>query len=336
MNRATSATTAVLTSDIPPADAHVQDVIENAGVYKTLLESTNAIPWKINWATMEFAYIGPQIESLLGWTPDSWKTVDDWVNRMHAEDREYVVNFCVSQSKAGVDHEADYRALKPDGSYLWIRDVVHVVRNEMGEVESLIGFMFDISERKAIEHEMQRLNQELEHLSFTDGLTGISNRRLFDTRLESEWAHACTSGLPVSLIVLDIDHFKNFNDIHGHIAGDDCLKRVAGALLSVARRSSDVVARFGGEEFIVLLPDTNQETAYALAQSCAAEIAKLEILHGGSDVSEFVTASFGVGTARACERLSPEMFVKDVDRVLYRAKTSGRNTIALRDAEVMP
>ena len=138
MNRATSATTAVLTSDIPPANAHVQDVIENAGVYKTLLESTNAIPWKINWATMEFAYIGPQIESLLGWTPDSWKTVDDWVNRMHAEDREYVVNFCVSQSKAGVDHEADYRALKPDGSYLWIRDVVHVVRNEMGEVESLI------------------------------------------------------------------------------------------------------------------------------------------------------------------------------------------------------
>src|SRR5689334_1528202 len=98
-------------------------------VYKTLLESTKAIPWKIDWATMRFAYIGPQIEQLLGWAPDSWKTVDDWATRMHADDRDRIVGFCVAQSKAGVDHEADYRALHADGTFRWIRDVVHVVRD---------------------------------------------------------------------------------------------------------------------------------------------------------------------------------------------------------------
>src|ERR1700722_12762488 len=126
-----------------------EDPIEHDhAVYRTLLESTKAIPWKIDWRTMTFAYIGPQIESLLGWTPSSWKTVQDWVDRMHPDDREQVVAFCVSQSQAGVDHEADYRALTSSGGFVWLRDVVHVVRDAQGGVESLVGFMFDISELK--------------------------------------------------------------------------------------------------------------------------------------------------------------------------------------------
>lgn len=144
-------------------------------VYKTLLESTRAIPWKIDWATMKFAYIGPQIEPLLGWRQDSWLTVDDWDTRMDPEDRDYVVNFCVAQSKAGVDHEADYRALTKDNGYVWIRDVVHVVRKPDGEVEALIGFMFDITERKKTEEKLLALQKELEALSFKDGLTNIAN-----------------------------------------------------------------------------------------------------------------------------------------------------------------
>ena len=111
---------------------------DDSTVYKTLLESTKAIPWKIDWSTMQFAYIGPQIEQLLGWAPDSWKTANDWAERMHPEDRQWVVDFCVSQSKSGIDHEADYRALTKDGSYVWIRDVVHVVRKDDGEVDAMI------------------------------------------------------------------------------------------------------------------------------------------------------------------------------------------------------
>jgi len=130
-------------------------------VYKTLLESTKAIPWKLDWGTMSFSYIGPQIESLLGWEPSSWRSAEDWGARMHPDDRESVVNYCIAQSQAGIDHEADYRALTKDGGYVWIRDVVHVIRNDDGEVESLVGFMFDISERKALEQALEESNAEL-------------------------------------------------------------------------------------------------------------------------------------------------------------------------------
>jgi len=132
------------------------DLSSDNAVYKTLLESTKAIPWKIDWATMSFAYIGPQIEPLLGWSQASWVSANDWAERIHPEDREQVVNFCLSQSQSGIDHEADYRALTRDNGYVWIRDVVHVVRNAQGEVESLVGFMFDISERKRTEEKLHR------------------------------------------------------------------------------------------------------------------------------------------------------------------------------------
>lgn len=131
-------------------------------VYRTLLESTKAIPWKIDWESMSFSYVGPQIEELLGWTASSWVSVEDWATRMHPDDREYVVNFCVSQSQSGIDHEADYRALTKDGDYVWIRDVVHVIRKENGEPEALVGFMFDISERKALEQSLEHSNAELQ------------------------------------------------------------------------------------------------------------------------------------------------------------------------------
>jgi len=139
---------------------HTSVITINSNVYKTLLESTLAIPWKINWATMTFDYIGPQIEELLGWSPSSWKSAEEWAARMHPDDRQHVVDYCVAQSKAGINHEADYRALKKDGGYIWIRDVVHVVRKD-GEVDSLVGFMFDISERKALEQSLQDSNTEL-------------------------------------------------------------------------------------------------------------------------------------------------------------------------------
>ncbi len=196
----------------------VDDLLDsNSAVYRTLLESTLAIPWKIDWATMKFAYIGPQIEPLLGWERDSWISADDWATRIHADDREHVVNFCISQSKAGVDHEADYRALTRDNGYVWIRDVVHVVRDDKGEVEALVGFMFDISERKKTEARLLSLQKELEALSFKDGLTGAANRRMFDARLDQEWKNAARSGQPLSVILLDIDYFKQYNDFYGQL-----------------------------------------------------------------------------------------------------------------------
>lgn len=301
----------------------------DSAVYKTLLESTKAIPWKIEWSTMRFAYIGPQIEDLLGWSPDSWLTAQDWAERIHPDDRQRVVDFCVAQSKAGVDHEADYRAICKDGSYVWIRDVVHVVRTEDGTVESLIGFMFDISERKKTEEQLLALQRELQDLSFKDGLTGVANRRRFDTLVDVEWNAAKRSQRPISLIMFDIDFFKQYNDRYGHIHGDDCLKRVAESLRAAAARPRDFLARYGGEEFALVLPETDEEGAGHVAVRCREALRERGIPHESSPVASVVTVSAGVGTIIPTPDDDLVHFIEEVDRRLYRAKAGGRNSVVV-------
>jgi len=300
---------------------------QDSDVYKTLLESTKAIPWHIDWKTMCFTYIGPQIEKLLGWSVESWQTVNEWAERMHPEDQQWVVDFCVAQSKAGVDHEADYRALTKDGHYVWIRDVVHVIRDQQGEVEALIGFMFDITERKETEQKLLDLQKELEELSFKDGLTGVPNRRMLDKVFEEEWMTARRHQLPLSLLVMDIDFFKQYNDCYGHIQGDDCLKQVAQALSSAATRSRDFFARFGGEEFVMLLPETDASAAIKIAERCQQLMMKLQISHQESEVSQLLTISIGLGTIVPSPKDEIVDFVEQVDQALYRAKECGRNRV---------
>lgn len=302
----------------------------DSDVYKTLLESTRAIPWRIDWKTMTFSYIGPQIEQLLGWQQDSWTSVNDWVERMHPDDRDYVVDFCVSQSRMGVDHEADYRALTDKGEYVWIRDVVHVVRKD-GEVEALVGFMFDISERKKTEEHLERLQKQLEEYSFQDGLTGIANRRMFDTVLEREWNHAQRTGAPLSVLVLDIDYFKQYNDHYGHIKGDECLRRVAQTLARAANRPRDFIARIGGEEFVWLLPETDAESARLVAHKCLHLIRQQQIAHDFSPVSNLLSISLGGGTTTASPHATALEFVEQVDQLLYKAKHNGRMRAEFND-----
>ncbi|MFL9987825.1 sensor domain-containing diguanylate cyclase [Paraburkholderia sediminicola] len=317
-----------LRHDTAPAGGGVEGYLEHdAAVYRTLLESTRAIPWKIDWATMEFAYIGPQIETLLGWAPSSWKTVQDWAARMHPDDRDKVVEFCVAQSKAGTDHEADYRALTSGGEYVWLRDVVHVVRDGRGEVEALVGFMFDISERKKTEEKLAALQRELEALSFKDGLTGVGNRREFDAVLQREWSAAQRHGAPLSLIMADIDFFKSYNDYYGHVQGDACLKQIA-MVLSTAVRPGDFVGRFGGEEFVLILPNTGAEAARQVVERCRDRISAAEIAHERSPFRQTVTASFGAGTVIPSASDDPVAFVNLADTQLYHAKDNGRDCIA--------
>lgn len=305
----------------------INDIPTENDIYKTLLESTKAIPWKLDWASMQFTYIGPQIEALLGWEPSSWKSVEDWAARMHKDEREWVVDYCVSQSKSGIDHEADYRALTKDGNYVWIRDVVHVVRKENGEVDSLIGFMFDISERKKTEQELIKLQKELEELSFKDGLTGVANRRMFDSVIETEWLKARQNKQPLSLIIIDIDFFKEYNDFYGHLQGDDCLKQVAETLNNVKARSRDFFGRFGGEEFIMLLPEADENAAWSIAERCRQALFKKQIPHEQSKVSQLLTISLGVSTMIPSQDDEYNELISRADKQLYQAKQKGRNCI---------
>jgi diguanylate cyclase (GGDEF)-like protein/PAS domain S-box-containing protein len=328
-----AASTASLPVGVSQADT-ANPMEHDSAVYRTLLESTKAIPWKIDWGTMTFAYIGPQIETLLGWAPSSWKTVQDWVDRMHPDDREQVVAFCVGQSQAGVDHEADYRALTSSGDFVWLRDVVHVVRDAKGEVEALVGFMFDISERKKTEERLARLQRELEELSYKDSLTGTGNRRMFDAFLQKAWEGGVQGSSALSLIMVDIDFFKSYNDYYGHLQGDECLKRVARVLGSVLR-PGDFLGRFGGEEFMLVLPETGAETAVRLAERCRELIAAEGITHERSPHKQIVTASFGVGTIIPSHDTDSIAFVNLVDAQLYHAKDNGRNRIAAVDRAAM-
>ena len=294
-------------------------------VYRTLLESTRAIPWKIDWPTATFAYVGPQIEQLLGWKPESWMTVNDWADRMHPDDRAWVVEFCVSQSQKGVDHEADYRALSASGEYVWLRDVVHVVRNAAGEPEALIGFMFDISERKKTEEKLLVMQKQLEDYSFRDGLTGVSNRRKFDAVLDEEWTLARRNTQPLSLILIDIDFFKQYNDEYGHVQGDECLTRVGQALGTVINRPRDLLARYGGEEFVLVLPATDEAAAHRISERVRQALFKAQIPHAASSVGQLLTVSQGVGTIIPSSTDTLMQFIDAVDRRLYRAKQSGRD-----------
>jgi diguanylate cyclase (GGDEF)-like protein len=238
-----------------------------------------------------------------------------------------VVDYCIAKSIEGEDYEVDYRAMNKDGGYVWIRDVVHVVRNPDGTANAFIGFMFDISERKKTEEKLITLQKKLEELSFKDGLTGIANRRMFDSVMELEWLNARRNKQPISLIMVDIDYFKQYNDHYGHIQGDDSLKRVAQVLSKVATRSRDFCARFGGEEFVLVLPETDAFAAKKVAERCHQVIFKEQIMHAKSEVSQLLTVSAGVGTIVPTSQDESLAFINEVDRRLYLAKQKGRNRI---------
>jgi diguanylate cyclase (GGDEF)-like protein len=231
----------------------------------------------------------------------------------------------VSQSQAGVDHEADYRALNASGEYVWIRDVVHVVRNDDGSPQALIGFMFDISERKKTEEKLLVMQRQLEDYSFRDGLTGVPNRRKFDAVLDEEWDAARRHTQPLSLILIDIDFFKQYNDHYGHVQGDDCLKRVGTALSGVASRPRDLLARYGGEEFVLVLPATDEAAATRVSERVRQALFKAQIPHAASSVGQLLTVSQGVGTLIPSASDTLMQFIDAVDRRLYRAKQAGRD-----------
>ncbi len=188
----------------------------------------------------------------------------------------------------------------------------------------LVMARLDVTELVQKSMALERSNQQLELLSATDGLTGLANRRQFDQHLYAEWQRSMRSGQPISLLLIDIDHFKRYNDRYGHLAGDACLRQVAGILYDCAQRSGELVARYGGEEFALLLPGADGDVAMTVAQRCMDEIAKARMPHEDSPVSEFLTCSIGVATVVAVQDLVPESLVRCADEALYRVKNGGR------------
>lgn len=183
-----------------------------------------------------------------------------------------------------------------------------------------------IEQLRASNAELEFANRRLEALAAIDGLTGLLNRRVFDITLSREWYRSIRQAEPLSLLMIDIDCFKEFNDRYGHVAGDDCLKLIARTTEISARRATDLVARYGGEEFAMLLPNTDMAGAIAIAERTLHAIEALGVPHAGSPAGR-VTASVGVASFAPAPGSSPESLVRGADIELYRAKQTGRNQV---------
>lgn len=175
--------------------------------------------------------------------------------------------------------------------------------------------------------ELQAVNQRLEALSRTDALTGLANRRSFDQVKLAEFQRARRGNQPLTLLLCDIDYFKRYNDSYGHAEGDNCLRKVAGALATVVQRSGDLAARIGGEEFAILLPGSDTATGLALAERLREEMRQLAIPHKTSDVSLHVTLSLGLATLEPASDADFEALFRRADQALYRAKNEGRDRV---------
>lgn len=209
----------------------------------------------------------------------------------------------------------------PDGGLLAFSTDVTDLKLHEAELEQLIG------ERDAYARALQEANQRLDRLSNTDALTGLANRRQFDRRLQEEWTRAQRHGLPLALLMIDVDHFKRYNDAHGHVDGDECLRRIGIGLSACAARATDLVARYGGEEFVLLLPHTDPEEALLVARRCMEAVDAAAIEHRDSPTSTTVTVSIGAAAMQPAIDQPPAALVRMADAALYAAKLKGRHRV---------
>lgn len=183
--------------------------------------------------------------------------------------------------------------------------------------------------------EMKRMRDDLAKLAVTDALTGLGNRRRLEQALNIETARLALTSGTLSVIILDIDFFKRFNDLYGHTAGDRCLTMVAAALNRAVHHASDLTIRYGGEEFACVLPETDHDRAMDIAHGIRERVEALNIPHSGSDVAATVSVSIGVATATCVPGATPEAWVKAADAELYKAKAAGRNSVSGRTFQVV-
>ena len=212
------------------------------------------------------------------------------------------------------------------GNPRWVR-AQGVAVIEEGRTVRLLGAFQDITERKMTALEMVRLNEQLKRLSTTDALTEVGNRRLFDQTLKTEWLRASRRGETIGLLMIDIDHFKEYNDHYGHPAGDACLRQVARMVSASVRRGGELVARYGGEEFALLLPGADLEAARQVAERCMEQLAGARIEHRASASSAWLSISICVASQAASPEIDCSALVEMADAALYRAKRCGRGRV---------
>jgi diguanylate cyclase (GGDEF)-like protein/PAS domain S-box-containing protein len=204
------------------------------------------------------------------------------------------------------------------GNQLYLAIDAGPIHDEDGKLIAVVETLRDMTDQK-------RAEAALKTLAASDGLTGLANRRSFDQTLAMEWARAERTKKPLSLLLADVDHFKLYNDLHGHQKGDECLRAVASIIGETALRPADLSARYGGEEFAIIMPETDQKGAGKVAERLRAVLAKLQLKHGAEGAGSLVTLSIGIATLVPDETVCADSLVMQADEALYAAKHTGRN-----------
>ncbi len=232
--------------------------------------------------------------------------------------------------REGIAWDMELEITTRRGNRRWLHTQGEPVYEE-GRIVRIAGALQDVTERKRAALELERVNTTLAKMSYTDALTALGNRRLFDDALQAEWNRAARSGEPLSILMIDIDYFKRYNDLYGHPAGDRCLQQVAMVLQGALHRVHEKAMRYGGEEFAILLPRTDLAGAEVVAHRVLASVAAADICHDGSPLGPRVTVSLGAACHMPRAEVSPTVLVREADRALYRAKEEGRGRLVMTE-----
>lgn len=274
------------------------------------------------------SYVSPASKAILGYEPAELMAMPAGLP-VHPDDRDHVTSQIAEACLPGTHRTYSYRMKHRDGTFVWVESCWTTLAAPGGghtKSTEIVAVLRDISARKAAEEELAAAQAELERLATTDGLTGIANRRCLEERLNQEWFSGARHASPVSLLILDVDCFKAFNDRFGHPQGDACLCAIATTLAGCVHRPGDLAARYGGEEFVLLLPNTDNEGAVAVAEHIRSSVVELHINHPGSPIG-MVTVSIGVATLAPRMNEASALLVSGADRALYAAKNTGRNKV---------
>ncbi|PZO38867.1 MAG: hypothetical protein DCF19_15450 [Pseudanabaena frigida] len=262
-----------------------------------------------------------ELEAIFGISKGSYSgKSEDWQKAVYPEDLPKLQSEIEESVRKKVELNTEFRIVRPDGALRWLAANSQVFIDESGQPLSMIGVNMDITKQKDNELMLQRL-------ASLDYLTQVANRHQFDMLLKSEWLRLGREKQFLSLIMCDVDYFKIYNDTYGHQAGDLCLQKVAQAIQLSVKRPADLVSRYGGEEFAIVLPNTDVDGAIEVAKQIQQEIADTKLIHEGSAVSHYITMSLGIASMIPLGDISEDVLVSRADYALYEAKKQGRDRL---------
>ncbi|EJN14233.1 PAS domain S-box/diguanylate cyclase (GGDEF) domain-containing protein [Bradyrhizobium sp. YR681] len=314
---------AVLVRQLQRGQRMAAALVEKEAHFRLLAEGSSDMVTRIG-LDERLRYVSPSSNRVVGWRANQLIGTDALAG-IHPEDRPQV-QAIVDAMKRGEKDEArvTYRNAHRTSTEVWLESTMRVTRKDNGNVDGVVAISRDITEQK-------KLETKLETLAIEDGLTGLANRRRFDERLDEEWARAYRDRSSLGLLMIDVDHFKAYNDEYGHPAGDACLRVVAQIIAAEMKRPGDLAARYGGEEFAMLLPNTDAAGCARIGERVRRAIREAGLVHAANGASGCVTVSLGGATCRpALERTAGVgTLIEAADQALYAAKEAGRDGLMM-------